>query len=60
MAGALAAPAQVARVLPEVAGFDRELDYAVPAELAADVRAGSIVRVPLQGRTCLLYTSRCV
>jgi primosomal protein N' (replication factor Y) len=51
MAGALAAPAQVARVLPEVAGFDRELDYAVPAELAADVRAGSIVRVPLQGRT---------
>ena len=38
-------------MLPDVAGFERELDYAVPAELAADVRAGSIVRVPLQGRT---------
>ena len=37
-------------MLPDVAGFERELDYAVPAELAGDVRAGSIVRVPLQGR----------
>ncbi len=41
----------MARVLPDVSGFERELDYAVPLELAADVRPGSIVRVPLQGRT---------
>jgi hypothetical protein len=40
----------VARVLPDVAGFERELDYEVPPELAREVRAGSIVRVPLQGR----------
>lgn len=40
----------VARVLPDVAGFERELDYAVPAKLAAELRPGSIVRVPLQGR----------
>ena len=38
------------RVLPDVAGFEKELDYSVPAELADEVRAGSIVRVPLQGR----------
>ncbi len=41
----------MARVLPDVAGFEKELDYSVPAELAADVRPGCIVRVPLQGRT---------
>ena len=40
----------VARVLPDVAGFERELDYLVPAGLAGEVRAGTIVRVPLQGR----------
>jgi primosomal protein N' (replication factor Y) (superfamily II helicase) len=40
----------VARVLPDVAGFERELDYEVPPGLAGEVRAGSIVRVPLQGR----------
>jgi primosomal protein N' (replication factor Y) (superfamily II helicase) len=40
----------VARVLPDVAGFERELDYEVPPVLAGDIRAGSIVRVPLQGR----------
>ncbi len=38
------------RVLPDVAGFDRELDYLVPPELSAQVRAGSVVWVPLQGR----------
>ena len=43
-------PALVARVLPDVAGFDRELDYVVPARLAGDIRPGCIVRVPLQGR----------
>ena len=46
---AAAAP-PVARVLPDVAGFERELDYEVPAKFAAEVRPGSIVRVPLQGR----------
>jgi primosomal protein N' (replication factor Y) (superfamily II helicase) len=40
----------VARVVPDVAGFERELDYEVPAKFAAEVRPGSIVRVPLQGR----------
>jgi primosomal protein N' (replication factor Y) len=40
----------VARVLPDVAGFERELDYAVPAKFAAELWPGSIVRVPLQGR----------
>ena len=40
----------VARVLPDVAGFDRELDYLVPPELAGSVRPGTVVRVPLQGR----------
>jgi primosomal protein N' (replication factor Y) len=34
-----------------VAGFERELDYSVPADLAGELRPGSIVRVPLQGRT---------
>ncbi len=43
--------ARVARVLPDVAGFERELDYSVPAKLTGEVRPGSIVRVPLQGRT---------
>jgi primosomal protein N' (replication factor Y) len=41
----------VARVLPDVAGFERELDYSVPDELAADLRPGGVVRVPLRGRT---------
>jgi primosomal protein N' (replication factor Y) (superfamily II helicase) len=43
--------AQVARVLPDVAGFERELDYEVPPGLEDEIRPGSIVRVPLQGRT---------
>ena len=40
----------VARVLPDVAGFDREFDYSVPPGLAGSVRLGSLVRIPLQGR----------
>ncbi|HTT90702.1 MAG TPA: hypothetical protein VMF65_14210 [Acidimicrobiales bacterium] len=36
--------------MPDVAGFEREFDYEVPPHLAGDVRTGSIVRVPLQGR----------
>lgn len=39
-----------ARVLPDVAGFDKELDYSVPPSMAHEVRPGCIVRVPLQGR----------
>ncbi len=49
-ANSLQASTLVARVLPDVAGFERELDYEVPPALAGDIRAGSIVRVPLQGR----------
>ena len=37
-------------MIPDVAGFERELDYEVPAKFAAEIRPGSIVRVPLQGR----------
>ncbi len=37
-------------MLPDVAGFERELDYEVPPKFAAELRPGSIVRVPLQGR----------
>ncbi|HYA45348.1 MAG TPA: hypothetical protein VED59_07060, partial [Acidimicrobiales bacterium] len=40
----------VARVLPDVPGLGRELDYLVPPKLAGEVRLGSIVRIPLQGR----------
>ena len=36
----------MARVLPDVAGFERELDYEVPSALADEVRVGTIVRVP--------------
>jgi len=43
-------PPLVARVLLDVAGFDRELDYSVPPEMAGAVRPGCVVRVPLQGR----------
>ena len=31
----------MARVLPDVAGFERELDYEVPSALADEVRVGS-------------------
>jgi len=42
---------RVARVLPDVAALAaRAFDYLVPASLAAEVRVGSIVRVPLHGR----------
>lgn len=37
-------------MLPDVAGFDREFDYLVPAGLTGSVRPGSLVRIPLQGR----------
>jgi primosomal protein N' (replication factor Y) len=40
----------VARVLPDLPALEREFDYIVPAELAGQVGAGMVVRVPLQGR----------
>jgi primosomal protein N' (replication factor Y) len=38
------------RVLTDVAGVDKEFDYALPDHLAADVRPGSLVRIDLAGR----------
>lgn len=52
-AGALSAAAagpRVVRVLPDVPAIDRAFDYAVPPELEADVRLGTMVRVSLNGR----------
>lgn len=37
-------------MLPDVAAIDKVFDYSVPAELDADVRLGTLVRVELQGR----------
>ena len=42
--------ARVIRVLPDVAALERAFDYVVPEQLAADVRVGTMVRVPLHGR----------
>jgi primosomal protein N' (replication factor Y) len=41
---------RVVRVLPAVAGLDKEFDYFVPKELASEVRVGTVVRVDLHGR----------
>jgi len=43
-------PDLVVGVLADVPALDRLLDYRVPARLAAQVRVGTVVRVPLQGR----------
>jgi primosomal protein N' (replication factor Y) (superfamily II helicase) len=40
----------VASVVPDVTGLDKHFDYLIPAELAADVAVGTIVRVELHGR----------
>ncbi len=40
----------VARVRPDVSGLDKSFDYTVPDALAAHVRVGSLVRIPLHGR----------
>lgn len=40
----------VARVLPDVTGLDKLFDYAIPADLAASVHIGTLVRVELHGR----------
>jgi primosomal protein N' (replication factor Y) len=45
----VAAPA-VATVVPDLTGLDKQFDYLVPPDLAADVRVGTIVRVELHGR----------
>jgi primosomal protein N' (replication factor Y) (superfamily II helicase) len=42
--------ARACRVLPDVTAVDRAFDYSVPDALAASVRVGAIVRVPLHGR----------
>ncbi|MDQ1519919.1 MAG: hypothetical protein QOI55_992, partial [Actinomycetota bacterium] len=41
---------RVCRVVPDVIAVERTFDYFVPEELAALVRVGTIVRVPLHGR----------
>jgi primosomal protein N' (replication factor Y) len=41
---------RVCRVLPDITAVDRAFDYSVPDALAASVRVGAIVRVPLHGR----------
>ena len=43
-------PALVARVVPDVTGLDKQFDYLVPSHLVAQIRVGSLVRVPLHGR----------
>jgi primosomal protein N' (replication factor Y) len=40
----------VCRVVPDVTAVEREFDYIVPDRLAALVRVGTIVRIPLHGR----------
>jgi primosomal protein N' (replication factor Y) len=40
----------VARVLPDVAGIDKEFDYLVPQGMAAAALVGSQVRIDLHGR----------
>ncbi len=40
----------IARVVLDVTAIERPLDYVVPDHLSADVRVGTVVRVPLHGR----------
>jgi primosomal protein N' (replication factor Y) (superfamily II helicase) len=40
----------VASVVPDVTGLDKHFDYLIPADLAAQVDVGTIVRVELHGR----------
>lgn len=40
----------VARVVPDVLGFDKQFDYDVPGRFAAHVAIGDLVRVDLHGR----------
>jgi primosomal protein N' (replication factor Y) len=41
---------RVCRVVPDVTAVERAFDYLVPDALAAQIRTGTIVRVPLHGR----------
>lgn len=41
---------RVVRVVPDVAGIDKEFDYSVPEALDALIGVGTSVRVPLHGR----------
>ena len=41
---------QICRVQPDVAAVRRAFDYLVPDELAATLRVGTVVRIPLHGR----------
>ncbi len=51
MADQPAGPAgRVVRVVPDVAGINKEFDYLVPAAFTDQVRVGTMVRVPLHGR----------
>lgn len=38
------------RVLPDVVALDKTFDYLVPAEMAGDIRIGTMVRINLHGR----------
>ena len=38
------------RVQPDLLAVEREFDYTLPAEMAAEVTVGTVVRVPLHGR----------
>ena len=48
-AGPRADVARIARVLPDLP-LDKVFDYLIPDHLLAEVRVGTMVRVPLQGR----------
>ncbi len=42
---------RICRVRPDVPAVEREFDYAVPETMAERVRVGTVVRVPLHGRS---------
>ena len=42
---------RVVRVLPDVPAIDRQFDYLVPDDVGDQVRVGTMVRVPLHGRS---------
>ncbi|MDO8391981.1 MAG: hypothetical protein Q7V57_16005 [Actinomycetota bacterium] len=44
-------PVLVARVVPNVTGLDKQFDYLVPTAMHDRIAVGSLVRVPLHGRT---------
>lgn len=44
-------PGRACRVRPDLPAVDREFDYLVPESMAEAVRVGTVVRVPLHGRS---------